>query len=104
MATYSAATAVHKTSGVATVDTVTLTANAAPLEVVNRGTVDPLYVTVGLTTDVPAAPTVAGDDTYVIPPGGVRTIPVTGATTGTDYVVKLIAASATAYSVRVGGL
>lgn len=104
MATYSAASAVHKTSGVATVDTVTLTDNGKPLEILNRGTVDPLYVTVGTTTAAPAAPVVAGDDTYVIPPGGVRTIPVTGADTGTDYVIKLIAASATAYSVRAGGL
>src|SRR5438105_7200776 len=104
MASYSAAVAVHKTTGVATVDTVTLTDNGSPIEVINRGTVDPLHGRAGLTpANSVTDPTVGGDDTFVVPPGGVRTIKIPGASTGTDYVVKLIAASATAYSVQAGG-
>lgn len=103
MASYSAAVAVHKTSGVATVDTVTLTDNGSPLEITNRGSVDHLYVQAGLTPASSVAdPTVNGDDTLVVPPGAVRTVKVAGASTGTDYVVKLIAASATPYSVQAG--
>lgn len=104
MTSYSAASAVHKTLTAATVDMVTLTGNDGPIEVVNRGSSDPLYVTVGLDTAVPSAPTVEGNDTFIVPAGAVRTIPVTGASTGTDFVVKLIAATAVAYSVRAGGL
>lgn len=103
MASYSAFRAVHKTLAIATVDTVTLTANDQIVEIINRGATDPLYVVVGLSAAAVPEPAVAGDDTMAVPAGGLRTIHVDGATTGTDLQVKLIAASAVPYSVQAGG-
>ena len=103
MASYAAARSVHKTLGAATVDVVTLTANEQTVEIVNRGSTDPLYVNVGTTAAAPADPVVAGDDTLLVPAAGVRIVSVGGATTGVDLVVKLIAVSAVPYSVQAGG-
>lgn len=103
MASYSAVRAVHKTLVAATVDTVTVTANEQVVEVTNRGSTDPLYVNVGLSSAPVPDPAVAGDDTMAVPAGGVRTVTVAGATTGVDLVVKVVAASAVPYSVQAGG-
>jgi hypothetical protein len=107
MATYTAARALHKTltavTGGTEVDTVTLTNASQTLEVMNRGTTDPLYVREGVTpaSAVPD-PAVGGDDALVIPPGGIRTVHLPDSNTGNDIVVKLIAASAIPYSVQAG--
>jgi hypothetical protein len=107
MAEYSAARAVHKTLTAAAVgtevDTVTLTNTSQTLEVMNRGTTDPLYVREGVTpaTDVPD-PAVGGDDTLVVPAGSTRTVQLLASTTGNDIVVKLVAASVIPYSVQAG--
>lgn len=103
MASYTAARSVHKTLAAAAADIVTLTANEQTVEIVNSGSTDPLYVNVGTTAAAPADPTVAGDDTLLVPAAGVRSISVSGATTGVDLVVKLIATSAVPYSVQAGG-
>lgn len=104
MASYSATASVHKTLTATTVDTVTLTLDDVQVvEIINRGTTDPLFVTVGLTNAVPAAPTVLGNDTLAVPAGAVRTVRMGGSSPGTDFLVKLIAASAVAYSVQAGG-
>jgi hypothetical protein len=102
MADYSAARAVHKTLGAATQDVITLTATTSLVEIINRGTTDTIFGAAGTfpASSVPDA-TVAGDDTFAVPPGGVRTI--TMAQQEADLVVKLITASATPYSVQAGG-
>jgi hypothetical protein len=102
MANYQAARAVHKTLAAAAQDVVTLSATTSVVEVINRSTTDTIFGTAGTipASSVPDA-TVAGDDTFAVPPGGVRTIAV--AQQDEDLVVKLIAASATAYSIQVGG-
>lgn len=104
MASYSALFAVHKTLTAATVDTVTLTESVGVVEIANRGTTDPLYVTVGGTPASSVAdPTVGGDDTSWVPAGGVRTVRTAAVAAGVDLVVKLIAATGVAYSVQAGG-
>jgi hypothetical protein len=101
VATVSAARATHKTLTANTVDIVTLTADRVELlEVANRNAAGEIYFTVGSAANVPADPTVGGDDTYMIPAGmAVRNLPVPDQQT--DLVVKLISSAATAYSVRV---
>jgi hypothetical protein len=102
MADYTAARAVHKTLGAAVQDVVTLTATSSVIEVINRGTTDAIFGTAGSlpASSVPDA-VVAGDDTFVVPPGAARTMVI--AQQDTDLVMKLIAAAATPYSVQAGG-
>lgn len=83
----------HGTLVAATVATVTLTPNAKFVEVVNRGSDDIYFRLDG--TD----PTVAGDDTYVVPGGGftrVRNNDRDGSVS-----VKLISSGTPAYSVAL---
>jgi len=89
MATYTASEAVHKTLGAATVDTVRLTKRVSRVEVVNRDTAEVLYVTFNGTN-----PTVAGDNTRVIPAGMAFEWPAP-----TD-TIKLISSGAALYSVQ----
>lgn len=89
MANYTAAWAVHKTTAPAAVDEVTLTGNSARVEVINRGS-DSIFFTLN---NVP--PTVAGDNTQVVPAGTALSV---SALSG-DTVVRLISNSAVAYSV-----
>jgi hypothetical protein len=102
MASYTAARSVHKTLGAGVQDVITLTATASAVEIVNRGTTDTIFGTAGA---VPASSVtdaaVGGDDTFAVPPGGVRSMNVVQQEG--DLVVKLIAASATPYSIQTGG-
>lgn len=84
MAAYSVATAKHATLSTTTVDTVTITAGASQVEVINRDTADYLYITYGVD---PTDPTAAGDDTIVVPPGNAVTIDANGRT---NFKVKII--------------
>lgn len=92
MATFSVAAAKHATLAASTVDTVTLTGSWDLVDVLNRGT-GTIYVTVG---PDPADPTVAGDNTTVVPAGGVVTVEVSNRG---SQKVKLISSTADAYSV-----
>lgn len=88
MASYSAVNAKHATLAADTVDTVTLTGgDPEAVEILNRGT-DPLYFTVN-----GPAPTVEGDDTIAVA-GGQSVVWPGGSS------IRLISASATAYSVH----
>lgn len=92
MAAHSVAKSKHATLAAATVDTVTLTKDWRAVEVKNRGT-DEIYFTTTATN-----PTVAGDDTYVVPAGEslVLSIPPRP---GLPDVVKLISSGTPGYSV-----
>lgn len=96
MAAHTVARAKHFTlTGTPTVDSVTFTGEPQEVELLNRGTTDPVYF-VAASGD-PADPTVEGDDADVVLAGGAVTVPLAaiGATR-----VELIAASAVAVSVR----
>lgn len=92
MAAYTVGDAKHATLTAGTVDTVTLGRNYTAVEVVNRGS-DAIYFNANAEPD----PTVEGDNTYVVPAGGAL---MARMWSGTTTVVKLISASATAYSVQ----
>lgn len=97
MATYSEALSKHATLTATTVDTVTLTGtDYYSVEVVHRSgsLTTPIYFTVDGST-----PTVEGDDTYVVMPGGWKTVK---SRVNVD-VIKLISAGAVAYSVTGEG-
>lgn len=97
MATYTAAgRSIHKTLTANTVDTVTLDNNYGSVEVKNHGTTASLYFLV----DSAATPAIAADGTYVIDAGEALVVDSTAdEQTGGATVVKLISASAIAYSV-----
>lgn len=100
MTAYSSARAVHKTTTAATVDTITLTADRRKsLELLNRDGASEIYATVGTTDNAPAAPTVGGDDTYVLP-ATICSLPLP-LPSSDDVVVKVISTLATAYTVRI---
>lgn len=96
MATHSVALAKHATLSASTVDTITLTNDFQTVEVVHRTSTaaDPIYFTVDGST-----PTVGGDNTYVVMPGGWKSV---RAWANSD-VVKLISAGTPAYSVTGEG-
>jgi hypothetical protein len=91
MAEHTAERSAHGTLVAATVDTVTLGADWAHVEVTNLDTTSPIYVRVDGT-----APTVAGEETFVVPAGGYRILEVP---TATDTVVELISAGTPDYAV-----
>lgn len=91
MADHSEARSKHATLSAATVDSVTLTTNFSHVEVKNRATTG---AGISFTTDG-STPTALGDDTYWVGPGEWLVVPFGGATD----VVKLISATADAYSV-----
>lgn len=79
---------------VADTETDTTLSGQGDVLVVNHGS-DPIYATLGAT-----APTVAGDDTHVVPAGGYRVLE--GNERG-DQRVRLISSGTPAYSIeRVG--
>ncbi len=94
MATYSGAWIKHAQLAAATVDTVTLSADYAEVEVVNRTGDAEIFFTVD-----GATPAVAGNDTHVLPAaiGGVTVNPNAD---GGNTVVKLISAGTPKYTVR----
>lgn len=91
MANYPVSFATHKTLATNTIDTVTLTSNRSDVvEVLNRGTTDPIYFTKDGST-----PVIGADDNYIVLAGQGVSV---AARANTD-TIKLIAASAVAYSV-----
>lgn len=101
MASYTTTKSTHQTTVADTVDTVTLGGDFRQVEVVNRDGADALYFTVdelgGPSSD--GVPTVAGNNTYVVPASKGAALKVTSYKRGTT-VVKLISAVATAYTVQ----
>lgn len=94
MAIYTVSFAKHATLAVSTVDVVNITSNESDEVVVyNRGATGDIYFTKDGTV-----PTVAGDDTFVAGPGRAVSIE---SMSDTDQI-KLISASANAYSVMGG--
>ena len=91
MATYTVNQAKHATLTAATVDTVTFPDADHSVEVYNRSAAGYIY----FTTDN-SAPTVAGDNTFVVGPGQALPIPDAAVESAN---VKLISATADAYSV-----
>lgn len=90
MANYSVIRAKHGTLTAGQADAVTLGFNSGSVEVVNRATTGGgLFFTIDGTT-----PTVAGDETYWVPVGESLVLATRG-----QGVVKLISATAAAYSV-----
>ncbi len=87
----------HGTLVAATVTTVTLTSVKECLRVQNRGTSGTIYYTFAAGT--PATPTVAGDDTYAVPPGGADEWTDLGQP-GTGFIVKLISSATPEFSVE----
>lgn len=98
MGSYSVRIEHNGTLTAATVDTVTLRA-CKTVTVVNQTGASPIYFTLG-TVDTPrAAPTVGGDDCYMLPAViGALTIPVTTPSTS-PIVVQVISAGTPGYSV-----
>lgn len=92
MTTYSAVdTAKHATLAAGVVDVVPLKRAGDFVEVANRGTAEIYCRCDGV------APTVAGDDCYVVGAGAVRLIPMPSAKASVTF--QLICASSCAYSV-----
>lgn len=84
----------HVTLVASTVSTVNLTTNAGRIEVVNVDGAAAVY----FTTDG-SDPTVAGDDTHVLP-AAVSGVEVDDETAGTTSTVKLISSGTPTVSVR----
>lgn len=102
MAAHTAHVAQHATLGVSTVDSVLFTGSGTQIEVHNLSAVNPIYVTTGLTVAGTADPTVAGDDTFVVPPTGKTTLPYPVQASGLSTAcVKLISVGAQVFSVQV---
>lgn len=98
MASYNVTTSKHAVLTPSTVDTVTLGNSASYIMVSNRTTSgDPIFFTFGDAANNVAAPTVAGDDTYVATIGMTISLPFDGS----NVQVKLISNSAQAYSVQI---
>lgn len=89
MATYTANLVSHHSLGVSAVDVVTLSADYAQVEVLNRGSIEIYARADG------GVPVVAGDDSHVIPAGTALKLSTPGPTT----VVQLIASATCPYSV-----
>lgn len=98
MATYTVNTAKHAVLVADTVDTVSLNQPASFLIVTNRTTSgSPIFFTFGDPTKGVTAPTVNGNDCYVVGIGMTLSIPYDG----TPIDVKLISSAGQAYSVMV---
>jgi hypothetical protein len=95
MASYTGMRIKHATLVAATMDTVTLDGDYKHVEVVNRDGVNEIYFTID-----GADPTVAGDNTHVLPAQIGRITVNAAAEPGTPTVVKLISAGTPKYTVR----
>lgn len=80
MATPSGVSAVYATLSTTTVDTVTLTGGFVYVEILNISGSTPLYYTVAAGADVPATPTAAGADTFIVPAGTSDTVSIAAMT------------------------
>lgn len=86
----------HGTLVADTVTTVTLTSVKTNLRVQNRGTSGSVFYTFG--SGAAATPTVAGDDTYALPPGACDEWNI--GSPGAGFVVKLISSATPEFSVE----
>lgn len=84
-----------KALAAATVDTVTFAADLQSIEVISDGT-SPIYLVIG---SAPAAPTVAGNHTWIVPAGAAPVIRRFPVPTDVGTVVRLISAGTPTYSV-----
>lgn len=78
MASYSVTRAKHATLSSTTVDTVTISGTYTHVEIVNTSGSTTIYATVGVGGSTPSDPTAAGDNTFTVPAGTVRTVPLGG--------------------------
>lgn len=90
----------HGTLTASTVATVTFAADYRAIMVTHRSpsATDPIYFTVDGST-----PTAAGDDTFVVMPGGWRSVNAQYDNADASTVIKLISAGTPAYSVEGEG-
>jgi len=96
MPSYTVNVAKHSTLSVSTVDSVTLNKPASFLLIMNRASSgNPIFYTFGDPEKGVAAPTIAGDDTYVVGAGQTVSVPADG----TIQLVKLISNAAQPYSI-----
>ncbi len=89
----------HGTLIAGQVSTVTLTSADGTVEIINRTGIAEIYFTVGAPSNEPIAPTVEGDDCYVVPEG--LTSYVVNGVQGA-VIVRLISSGTPKYSV-IGG-
>ncbi len=103
MADYTPQTSTHRTLAAATVDSVLLQSFGAVIQVIHRdgASTTPIYFTTGPTVAATTAPTVAGDNTFVVLPGSVANVPWPTSSDGAKCAVKLISAATDPYSVQV---
>lgn len=99
MATYSATISTHQLAASGVADTVTLGADYAEVEVVNRDGAGEIYFTVGTVASPPATPTIGAADAYVLPAAIGALLVDSNELSDSPTVVKLIASAATKYSV-----
>lgn len=99
MASYTVVGSTHKTLAASVVDIVTLDADYAAVEIINRDPTSDLYVTVDGAAQT--APTVLGDSTFYVGPKTARVVDQGYASTvgHLPTTVRLISAAAIAYSV-----
>lgn len=88
-----------QTAGAA--DDLVLRAYGAVIQIVHRGTTDPIYFRLGATVAGVTDPTVAGDECMCVLPGQVATVPWPVTSSGHEGVaVKTICASAQPLTVQ----
>lgn len=95
MATYTNSRSVHATLAASTVDTVTLDADYAFVEIVNRDGSAEIYATV----DSGVTPTVGGAGCDVLP-AAMGSLVIDATAYGPPTIVKLISSGTPAYSVK----
>lgn len=101
MASYSATTARSFTTSAGAFDDTTLSSYGANIQVVHRGTTDPIYFTLGTTSATTLTPTVAGDNCMVVMPGQTITVPWPASSAGQTVCVETICASAQGCTIQV---
>lgn len=101
MATYAATTAKSFTTSAGAFDDTTLTSYGANIQIVHRGTTDPIYFTLGRTAATTLTPTVAGDNCMVVMPGQTATVPWPLVSAGGTVCVETICASAQGCTIQV---
>lgn len=95
--------AYHGTTDGIAADAVTLTGKWRRFKIINRGTT-PIYFTISIYGVTQAAPTVAGNDCYVVQPQGDYAEEFNFAQNIQNVEVQLISSAAVAYSVEgLGG-
>jgi hypothetical protein len=102
MASFTANTAKHYTTAASpTIDDTTLSSYGAAIEVVHRGTTDPIYFRLGRTAATTPAPALLGDNNFVVMPGRSVIVPWPAESAGATVCVETICASAQGCSIQV---